>query len=180
VDYPHDYQIHDGLRYSSGMNDSTPVGEVPQLLLDSSAYLLTRLGRIAKSEATAKCAAEGLDLPHIGVLALLEERPPATQAAIADALGIDRSQLVGELDELEELGLVERHRDTVDRRRQLVSLTPAGRKRIQTFRRTAAQIEDEFLAPLGEKERAALHALLLELARHHDRRFAGDRLANVS
>jgi DNA-binding MarR family transcriptional regulator len=159
------------------VNDSAPVSAVPQLLLDSTAYLISRLGRIAKSDATARCALEGLDLPHIGVLALLDEQPPATQAAIADAIGIDRSQLVGELDELEGLGLVERRRDTADRRRQLVSLTAEGRKRIRKFRRTAREIEDDFLAPLGEQQRAALHALLLELAKHHDRRFATEHAA---
>ena len=159
------------------MNEPGPVTAVPRLLLDSSAYLLSRLGRIAKSDASQRCAKLGFDLPHIGVLALLDERPPETQAAIADALGIDRSQLVGELDELEAPGWGERHRDPYDRRRQVVSLTAEGRKRIRAFRRTAAQIEDEFLAPLDPDQRAALRELLLALARHHDRRFAAGRVA---
>jgi DNA-binding MarR family transcriptional regulator len=156
------------------MNESVPVSAVPQLLLDSSAYLISRMGQIAKSDASEACAQAGFNLAHIGVLALLDERPPETQSAIADALGMDRSQLVGELDELEELGWVERRRDSHDRRRQMVILTPEGRKRIRAFRRTAAQIEDEFLAPLDAKQREALHALLMQLARHHDRRFAAD------
>jgi len=153
------------------MNDSIPVTAVPQLLLDSSTYLFSRLGQIAKSDASDTCSRAGFHLPHIGILALLDERPPETQSSIADALGMDRSQLVGELDELEERGWVERRRDPNDRRRQVVSLTPEGRKRIRSFRKQAAQIEDDFLAPLDAEQRAALHALLFELARHHDRRF---------
>jgi DNA-binding MarR family transcriptional regulator len=156
------------------MDETSPVSEVPKLLLASSAYLLSRIGRIAKADATARCLQLGMDLPHVGVLALLDERAPTTQAAIADALGIDRSQLVGELDELEERGWVERQRDPHDRRRQLVSLTAKGRKQIAGFRATAARIEDEFLAPLDAKQREALHDLLMTLAQHHDRRFAAE------
>jgi len=156
------------------MDETSPVSEVPKLLLASSTYLLSRIGRIAKSDATARCMELGMDLPHVGVLALLEEGAPTTQAAIADTLGIDRSQLVGELDELEELGWVERQRDPHDRRRQLVSLTAKGRKQIAGFRATAARIEDEFLAPLDATQREALHKLLMTLAQHHDRRFAAE------
>ena len=91
---------------------------------------------------------------------------------IADALGYDRSWFVGLLDDLEEAGLVERKRDPIDRRRHLVSLKPAGKKRLAELRAISQQVEDEFLAPLSPQERKELHALLLELAAHHDPRYA--------
>jgi DNA-binding MarR family transcriptional regulator len=79
--------------------------------------------------------------------------------------------LVGLLDELEEDGLIERRRDPADRRRHLVSLLPAGKKKLAELRTIARQVEDEFFAPLEPERRQALHAVLLELAAHHDPRY---------
>jgi len=133
---------------------------------------MKRLGMAVKERSLEAFEPTGLNPQHHAVLSLLDEDARETQATIADALGYDRSQLVGILDELEVKGYVERRRDTTDRRRHLVSLTPAGATALRDLRAIARRVEKELLAPLSRDEQASLHALLLKLASHHDPRCA--------
>ncbi len=147
-------------------------GSLPRELLDTTSFLLKRLGFATKDQWLDAFEKIGLSPYHHAVLLVLDEGTRETQGAIADALGYDRGQLVGMLDELEERGLVERRRDPNDRRRHVVHLTPAGRRTLAKLRTLVKTLEDDFLAPLTAEERATLHALLLRLAQKHEPRCA--------
>ena len=140
---------------------------LPEELVSSTLFLLKRLAFAAKDHAMK--AYEEMDLHpyHHAVLAVLDEGSRETQGAIADALGYDRGQLVGLLDELEERGLVERNRDPADRRRHIVRLTPEGKRALTKLRALARRLENDFLAPLDGDERAQLHAFVLRLSQRH-------------
>lgn len=140
---------------------------VPEELVSSPIFLLKRLGMKAKEESQAAYADAGVHPYHYSILAALAEGERETQGAIADALDFDRGQLVGLLDEMEEAGLVERRRDPEDRRRQVVVMTPAGKKMLVKVRAVAQQLDDEFLAPLTAEQRKQLQKLLLALAVEH-------------
>lgn len=145
---------------------------LPEELVDSTSFLLKRLGFGAKGRAMAAFEQAGHNPYQYAVLAALDEGHRETQAALADALGYDRSQLVGFLDELEEQNLIERQRDKADRRRHLVLLTPDGKKALAKLRALSKRLDDEFLAPLDDAERDELHRLLLKLAERHEPRCA--------
>jgi DNA-binding MarR family transcriptional regulator len=140
--------------------------------VDSTSFLLKRLGFAAKERAMAAYEATGLHPYHHAIMLVLEEGSRETQGAIAESLGYDPGQLVGLLDELEEQGLVERRRDPNDRRSHLVSLTADGKRALGRLRKLAGELDDQFLAPLSEQERVELHSLLLRLAEKHEPRCA--------
>jgi DNA-binding MarR family transcriptional regulator len=141
-----------------------PPAALPEELQACTAFLLARVGTAIKQCALEEFEREGLSMYQYSVLAVLAEGAKETQATIADTLGLDRGQLVGVLDGLEDAGLIERRRDQNDRRRHMVSLTPAGKKRLVKMRTIVKRIEDEFLEPLDDKTRVALHKTLRRVA----------------
>jgi DNA-binding MarR family transcriptional regulator len=153
------------------MGPELPTNCLPAELVARPGFLLGRLGTTMKAEAMEAFEREGFNAYHYSILALLDEGARTTQAGIADALGMDASMLVSLLDGLEERGLVERKRDPKDRRRQMVTMTAAGRRQLAAFRKLVLRVEDEFLAALSAEERQELHELLLRVAEHRDARY---------
>jgi MarR family transcriptional regulator, lower aerobic nicotinate degradation pathway regulator len=145
---------------------------LPGELVDSTSFLLKRLGMLAKERTFVAYDEAGFSPYHHATLAVLDAGARETQGEIADVLGYDRGQLVGILDDLEERGFVERRRDPNDRRRQVVTLTAAGRRALAKMRALAEQVDNDYLAPLSDEERETLHALLLRLAEVHEPRCA--------
>jgi DNA-binding MarR family transcriptional regulator len=143
---------------------------LPDELLDKSGFVMVRLAMGFKSRAIAALEAAGYNQYHYSVLAVVGEQPRKAQATIAEALGLDPSQLVGVLDALEDRELIERQRDPNDRRRHVVSLTAKGRSQLVRLRRMIDQLEDELFTPLDPESRKTFHELLLRLAGYHDPR----------
>jgi DNA-binding MarR family transcriptional regulator len=150
----------------------TVSARLPRELLESTSFLLKRLGMLAKERSFQTYEDAGFTPYQHAALEVLDEGSRETQGEIADVLGYDKGQLVGILDELEDRGLIERKRDPSDRRRHIVSLTVAGRRALARLRALAQKNDDDYLAPLSEEERETLHALLLRLAEVHEPRCA--------
>ena len=107
---------------------------------------------------------------HYRLLATLEEFGPASQAALGRRSGIHLSDMVATINELADGGLVERAPDPSDRRRNIISLTSAGKRQLRRLEKRLAESQDELLAPLSPEERQRLTELLSRLLDHHNRR----------
>lgn len=142
--------------------------KIARELAANSGFLLARLGIGFKNRAFARVELEGLEPNYYGILAILAEGDRETQGTIAQALGLDPSRLANVLDTMEKRGLVARHRDPLDRRRHVVSITPEGGEVLDRLRALARAMADEFLAPLAPDDRETFHRLLLQLAAVHD------------
>lgn len=106
---------------------------------------------------------------HYAVLATLDELGPLSQAELSSRTGIYRSDLVSVINELAARELVDRAPDPGDRRRNVVTLTPPGRRQLLTLDTLLADVADEVLAPLAPAQRAQLTRLLTILVDHHDK-----------
>lgn len=103
---------------------------------------------------------------HFAVLASLDEFGPSSQAQLSDRTGIYRSDLVATVNELAGDGHVRREADPADRRRNVVSMTPAGDERRRQIAEVLARTNDAILAPFDPAEREQFAALLHRLNDH--------------
>ncbi len=84
---------------------------------------------------------------HYVLLAVLDDAGPMSQAELGRRSNIDRSDIVADINELSARHLVERVPDHTDRRRNLVTLTPSGRRHLRKLDKLLAEVQDELLAP---------------------------------
>lgn len=122
--------------------------------------LLTHLTRLGIRAAENSMTPGGLRPRHLIALQLLSEHGPAGQQSLAEALSLDPSNVVGLLNELEERELVTRRRDSADRRRHIVELSPLGEEQHRLANERLSQVEDHLLSGLTLEERATLYELL--------------------
>jgi DNA-binding MarR family transcriptional regulator len=88
---------------------------------------------------------------------------PLSLSALADAIGVDAPYATLIVDSLEERGLVERQPDPDDRRRKLVTLTPAGTEAVIKVIQIDRQPPPGFAA-LSAAELDTLHEMLRRVA----------------
>jgi MarR family transcriptional regulator, lower aerobic nicotinate degradation pathway regulator len=136
----------------------------PSRLHGRATWLLNRAARVAKQLTWASLVDAGMRRGFYGVLATLDEFGPAAQAEIGRRVGLDPSDMVDLLNDLEGRGYVRREQDPADRRRNIVTLTKTGSRALDRFDDAISAAEDQLLASFSSSDRATLLRLLRVLA----------------
>jgi DNA-binding MarR family transcriptional regulator len=130
-------------------------------LLAGSVGPRARLLRNALSaRSVAVSAPYGLPTGSLTLLALIGANPGSSQSALAKRAGLNKSALVGIVDQLEAKGLATRERSPGDRRRNQVTVTPAGEAAMHTLFAAVTAEEAPVRDTLGPTDFARLLALL--------------------
>lgn len=97
---------------------------------------------------------------QFGVLVLIDRNPEMTQQDLSDGIGVDKSTLVTTLDRLAARGLIRRVRSRVDRRQNVLRLTPKGAATLEAMIAYVADHEQKLTANLSAAQRRTLLELL--------------------
>ena len=110
-------------------------------------------------------AAHDISMWAYVVLNALDRSPVRTQTALAEAIGADKTRIIGTLDELQQSGYIERRPDPDDRRVRLLEITQAGRAVKNTVQSDIQRGEERWLAELSAEERTVFLRVLERLTR---------------
>ncbi|GAA2783104.1 hypothetical protein GCM10010521_72200 [Streptomyces rameus] len=133
---------------------------IPSRLLAGAAVVADRL-------VSERLAAEDAHKWHFAVLVALAEGGAASQAELSRRTGIYRSDMVAVLNELADAEYIRREPDPADRRRNVITLTRAGGRRLERLDMLIADAQRELLVPLTPGQQDELTHLLTLLTEHH-------------
>lgn len=135
--------------------------EKPDLLLDGLIDLVALLTQPLRDDPSAT----RVGLREWRTMTALAGHPASSASELARASGLDKMSVSRALAALERTGQVVRRADPSDARRALVSLTPAGRRRIEALRRRLQAREALATAEMSGKDQRRLAGLLTEAAK---------------
>src|ERR671917_2343895 len=98
------------------MTSATIAHPLPPSLTHWPGYLLTFIAEHATERFERAVEGHGIRSRHASVLVVIDAEGPMSQRALGRRLRIDKSPMVGLLDDLERLELAERPRTDADRR----------------------------------------------------------------
>ncbi|TQM32022.1 MarR family winged helix-turn-helix transcriptional regulator [Nocardia bhagyanarayanae] len=136
------------------------IDETPARLRTKPSWLISKVSARAHRLIAEAMADAGGRAYHFAILAALDEFGPGSQAQIGQRCAIDQSDMHTMVSELAEQGHVERLPDPSDRRRNLITLTPGGRRRLDELDTALSAVQAELFHALSAAERDHLTLLL--------------------
>ena len=129
-------------------SEGTAKGERILDFAEAPSYLMRRCQQLYGDLYARETGARDLTKQQFTVLCALEHHEGASQTALVEMTGIDRSTLAEMVRRMLEKGLITRERTEEDQRANAVAITPAGRKALRTARSAADRAEKALLEAL--------------------------------
>lgn len=130
-------------------------------------YLLRMVSNAVSHRFASTLAAEGVTVAEWAMLRVLYDSDAASPSCLSQSMGLTKGAISKLTDRLLAKGLVERTPDEEDRRKQSLSLSGVGRRKVPHLARIADANDAAFFAALSNEERGSLRGLLALLAQHH-------------
>jgi DNA-binding MarR family transcriptional regulator len=127
------------------------------------AAMLAQLSRETIAAEQPVLTAHDLSMWSYIVLSALDQSPIRTQAALAEAIGADKTRIIPILDELQRRGYIERIPDPDDRRVRLLAITKAGRSIKTAVQNDIQRGEERWLGQLSADDRSVFLRILQQL-----------------
>lgn len=147
---------------------NTPVTH--HLLRQFVGYKLKRVYMHLRDDLAQTLEPMGLRIGTFSALGVVMESAGMSQTQLGRELNIKRSGVVVLVDELEQMGAIERQPVESDRRAYALHVTPAGRALWERAESAAIAHEDRLLADVPQEELDALHRLLSRAAKSAEKR----------
>jgi DNA-binding MarR family transcriptional regulator len=135
----------------------------PYAVKQTLGFMVLRSQRLMSQQLEAVFAAVGLSVAQHVALQLIDEALANCPSDIAKALGFDTGSATRLVDQLADKGLVERRRESTDRRQVSLALTAEGRSASAAARAASTHYMQSLLAGFDNAEADALHASLSRL-----------------
>ena len=140
------------------------VNEAPARLRALPSYAITSAAARAGQLAAGRASELGVSKAAYGMLAVIEEFGPSSQADLGRRLAMDRRSVSEEAARLEHGGFVSRGPDPADPRRNKLEITADGRTLLAQLDSSFRAMQDELLVSLSHDDRAELGRLLALVA----------------
>ena len=134
---------------------------------ESVSWLLNYAGRLATRRTTSKLQAHGITPPQWAVLAQLTERDGQSLSGLGAKALFDGPTMTGIVDRLETSGLVQRRRDSIDRRVINLYLTERGKELMHELPPIGQLTDDEILKGLSPSEVECFLGVLRRIIDRH-------------
>ncbi|WP_171166931.1 MarR family winged helix-turn-helix transcriptional regulator [Streptomyces sp. I05A-00742] len=123
-------------------------------------WLLNRASARGRRLVSDALAQDGMRMPHHAVLSAVADLGPVAQAELGRTTGFDPKDMVGILNELQAKELITRAPDPSDRRKNAITLTDEGRRRLDRLTRLGDEANEALLSALSPAERRLFLDLL--------------------